>query len=427
MNKSGYMHFIGCGGAGMAPLALICRERGFEVSGSDLKENANTRYLENNGVKVFTGHSTGNIPSEKPLSVVYSSAVPTDNPELAGARRNHARCLTRGEMLAEIANDAKRCIAVAGSHGKTSLTAIIAHILEDSALDPGYLIGGKLSGGRLPGKAGNGDIFVAEADESDASLLHMNPFIGVINNVDGDHSWSLGGEDRLLENFAEFARNSRTVVFTEDNPIKRQLEKHNDPVSVSEKELSTPLPESAGKWKGFQLHNARMAVKLAEKLGVDSETAARSLGSFQGVERRMTRRATANGTILIEDYAHHPREVRACIEYLRESFPGKSINIVFQPHRYARLEKYFSEFSSELAKADTCYVLPVFAAWMPKKHGRNSADLASNIGGSAKFADMPWPETAELVLREMPANSVVAVLGAGDCDILTDLLASRMR
>jgi len=418
--RLGHIHFIGCGGAGMVGLVQIFHELGYSVSGSDMVDSKNTDFLKSCGIKIFTGHSPGNIPKDiSPLLVVRSSAVSDDNSEYMEGVLRAELCVRRGEMLANIADLYKCSVAVAGTHGKTSVTALLVHILKSSGLNPGYMVGGKVLGWGSSASAGDGSLFITESDESDGTQVHLKSNLLAITNIEGDHSWSVGGEDVLLANFAKIADNADHVIFNSSESTEALLLKHS-----SKRSLIPELRIYRDKtdWGDFQKENANLAVESAVFLGVDRSVAECEVRKFRGVARRMSLHFQSDALTLIEDYAHHPTEVRAAIKALRERFPNHRLRIIFQPHRYARLAKYLYEFAEELREADDLLITPVFAAW--QESGEiNSANLAEEIGSKASLLSGEWGRDAEGVVASIHSPEILAVFGAGDVEkIIPELL-----
>lgn len=419
-NNPEHIHFIGCGGAGMGPLALIMAARGVRVSGSDLVENKFTRMLRCAGAEVHSGHDAANLPGSA-TRVVYSSAVGGGNPELALARRRGLPVLRRGEMLAGLAASYRRPVAVSGSHGKTTITAMLAHIVRGAGIDCGYMIGGKLNSGDSSA-AGDGDIFITEVDESDGTHVCIRPWLGVVPNVEDDHAWSVGGEEQLFENFRRFGAQCRKLVYFDLPAPRRIFAGHPDAVTLNPDEPSFD-PVGFG---GFLGQDAALAVAAAAELGIEPGEARRILRSFPGVARRMTLHSAGPARTVIEDYAHHPAELKCSLELLRRRYPEHHLRVIFQPHRYARLEKYLDDFAALLKTADSVFIAPVFAAWV--ETGRiGSAQLAEKIGPKAVALDGGWNEQADRVLRDAPpAPLLLAVIGAGDVDrIIPELVNAR--
>lgn len=413
-------HFIGIGGAGMAPLARLLQERGVRITGSDLEENAKIAELRSAGALIRIGHTAENLPGDAEL-VVFSSAVTPGNPEFSVAQKLGIPCLRRGEMLARFVRQYRRVVAVSGSHGKSSTTAILAHILERTGRHPGFMIGAAVNGGGPSAANGAGDdLFVTEVDESDGTHTFIHSHLGIVPNVDTDHAWSVGGVEQLHRNFGTFAAQAEHLLYYADPVCDRVFADH----PCAER---MPLPSkefTVAGFHGFQARNVRLAVRAAALLGVPEPDALAAAESFPGIGRRMHVCFASEKLVVMEDYAHHPKEVEAAVSFLREQYPGYHLRIVFQPHRYARLEQYFEEFVRVLKAADSVYVAPVFAAWT--ETGKvDSRDLASRL--TAHTVSLPWSAAAKSVLSDLPAvPMVIAVLGAGDVNhILDDLPGGR--
>ena len=424
------IHFIGCGGAGMAPMMMIFHNKGFKVSGSDLIENESVAKMKSMALPVFRGHSGSNLPDAEKTLVVHSSAIADDNPELAGARMRNLDCVKRGEALALLASSYKRTVSVSGSHGKTSVTAMISFILDKNGLGPGFMIGGKPGKGMEAFSAGNGDIFVTEADESDGSHVFLKSAIGVVTNVEDDHCWSVGGEEKLLDNFRNFARNSERLLYVKSPCTEELFAFHEngkafDPAAYGFTALST---SKVLEWQGFQLINAATAVEVSVMLGLKRAAAEKALESFPGVRRRMTLHYDdpAKKITVMEDYAHHPTELENSLMSLRKRFPGRRLRIVFQPHRYARLARYIDQFAGQLSKVEEVFVTPVFAAWV-NRESVSSEDLAARIGNNASFSGGDWDSLAEKIVSSMRNGDVIAVIGAGDIDSVIPILIEKLR
>jgi len=393
----------------MAPLALLARKAGYTVSGSDCTANAKTEELARHGIRVAIGHDARNLP-ENTSRVIYSSAIPEDNPERVAAKRLGIKQLSRGMFLAVLAGGYRRVVAVSGAHGKSSTTAMIAHILTVAGKSPTFLIGADLNG-RGSFSPGTGrDIFITEVDESDGTHVFVFPELGVVPNIEEDHAWSVGGAAALMDNFAEFGRHCRHLIYCAGANPDRIFADH--PAA----ERLTDLAEEYLGFYGFQAANAQLAVAAAVYLGVPRAAAETAARSFPGIGRRMQLRYRSDALTVIEDYAHHPSEIAAAIRLLRHQYPRHHLRVLIQPHRYARLEYFFDGFKSELAKADSVYVVPVFAAWT-ETGSVSSADLAAALP-NARSLTGSWADTAaEATVPPCPADGrplLLAVLGAGD-------------
>lgn len=408
------VHFIGCGGVGTAPLMRIFHQKGFRVSGSDLKESNETLALKQLGLPVFIGpHNAENLPGAERLLLVHTSAADDTNPEICEAKKRNAMILRRGKALAELTHLYDKVISVSGSHGKTSVTAMLTYVMLELGAKPGYLIGGSVPG-LISGDAGDGEYFLTEADESDGSHTWLDSHIGIVTNVEDDHVWSLGGWDVLQENFRTFARQSKTLLYYADQCTDDLFLNHRDLIRITDAEFTPEsiFSEKENTAKGtFQLRNQYTVLRTLERLGFDRVDILKALEHFPGVDRRMSIRLDTPSLRIIEDYAHHPTEVRESLKALRKTNPGKRMVVVFQPHRYARLERYFDEFVKELSVADQLFIQPVFAAWTGK--GRyTSDDLASAAEGIALHGTVA-EMGAELQVH-LRHGDLLCVLGAGD-------------
>ena len=393
-NPSACIHFIGCEGAGSRPLRKIFDQLGFQTSGSDLTLN---------------GHCRENVPDTAQLLVVYSSAVTPDNPEMLRAAERNVPCIRRGEALGLLAELYPFVISVSGTHGKTSVSAMIAYILQKNGLEPGFLIGGTVREWNESGAAGNGKIFVCEADESDGTHTALHSEIAVVTNVEDDHSWNFAEPDQLYRNFQTFAQQGKKLIappipLLEGHPDYRKI---HDPDEYKHNE----------KFKHFGYFSRidlKIAVEAVTATGLLSEEdAENAAATFPGVARRMQKHAQHCSFDLYEDYAHHPTEVAASLRSFRELFPGRKLAVIFQPHRYARLKQYFHQFAEELAKADKIFVTPVFAAWTGSADV-TAQDLVREIGSHAQYISGTWEEMALSVRQNLQYGDVAAVIGAGD-------------
>jgi UDP-N-acetylmuramate--alanine ligase len=409
------IHFIGVGGAGMAPQAAICLQLGIQVSGSDREDSEKLRKLARDGAKVFIGHRAENLPGDTDL-VVYSSAIPVKNPERERAEKLQIPQLCRGEFLARIATRYSNPVAISGSHGKSSITAMLVHILKKAGGNPGYMIGAELTGDLPPSDAGRGNrIFITEADESDATHTLLHPALGIVPNVESDHAWSVGGEAALYNNFKTFAKNSKTLIYMASPRTDILFACHPNSVRVE----NGGENDRFGRWFGFQAWNARLAVEAAVEQGVTRKKAMALLDDFKGVSRRLTVWKESPEQTVIEDYAHHPTEVKNSINWLKTTYKDRKLHVVFQPHRYARLQMYIDELAEALRPADKVYVVPVFAAW--SENGPvNSTHLAEKIGEHAVAVSADFPALAAELKQNAP--EVIAVIGAGDINALLHLL-----
>ncbi len=418
-----HIHFIGIGGAGMSGLAMIAAELGVRVTGSDAAVSKNVDFLADRGIATTVGHS-GGLPGS-PSMVVYSTAVQTDNPELARAAVDGVPLIRRGEFLALLADRYSCVVAVAGSHGKTTVTGMLCHILIAAGREPGYLIGGRVVGRHASAAAGRGELFVTEVDESDGTQAAMRCAHGIITNIEDDHAWSLGGIEQLHQCFSDFADGAEYVLAGEAATTRELLHDHPNveflsPSGIPEGlTLRVPGPHN--------LLNAAFAVCIAVQSGVPEADAIQSLGSFEGIDRRLSVRWRHAGIRLVDDYAHHPTEVRAGITALREQYPACRLRIVFQPHRYERIARYAADFACELSLADETFIMPVFNAWVNDQDLADPRRIADAITtGSAEFWDDSIAALATRVADTARSGDVIAIMGAGDIDQIIPLMIDQL-
>jgi UDP-N-acetylmuramate--alanine ligase len=416
------VHLIGAGGVGMTGLGLILAQRGVQISGSDEAESRNLARLREHG-PFAVGHAAAHLPATD--LVVYSSAIPAENPELAAARARGLLCLRRGEFLAELARCFPLVVAIAGSHGKTTVTAMATQVLRAAGRQPAYLIGGDPGDGAPPAAAGAGQVLVTEVDESDTTQALMRSTYAIVTNVDDDHCWSVGGEEALRECFRTFARRSACLV-TNDTPELRDLfAGHPDAIycGAAAQAQVPPLRVPGQHNRG----NAALVLAVAARLGVPLATAQAALAEFVGVQRRLTLRHEVGGVRVVEDYAHHPAEVRASLAALREQYPGGRLRVVFQPHRYERVARYAEAFSRELAAADEVVVVEPFSAWL---HDAALADprriVAGIAGPPARYSTAPYEALAGELAESARAGDIIAIVGAGSIARLVPLMVPAL-
>ena len=415
----------------MAPLAEIFLERGYRISGSDLVSNAKTRHLAQCGCKIHIGHNAGNILPETNLAV-FSSAVTPDNPEYRECVCRGIPLLRRGELLGKLGKLYQTTFAVSGAHGKSSISALLARMLSDAFPGTGFMIGAQLQDGSAPARSGDGSFFVTEVDESDGTHTAFTATCAIIPNLDDDHAWSVGGVDTLHRNFRQFANQAEHLIYFE-SPLADKLFSSHTSTTRLDKEQTNKLLRALGVdafLHGFHRTNAALAATAALYAGVPVESIAESIRNFRGVDRRMTIRYSHGSQVVIEDYAHHPVELRASLELLHETYPHAKLTVLFQPHRYARLERYFEDFAAILRNGcDRVFLLPVFAAWT-ENGPIGSKELVNAIGSKAELLPPDYPYVAKRLLQtaESPEHNqrqtdpspavkdVIAVIGAGDLD-----------
>jgi UDP-N-acetylmuramate--alanine ligase len=426
------LHFVGIGGAGMSGLALVAHALGARVSGSDRAPSPYMERLRELEIEPVIGHYAANVPPG--AEVVYSTAVPPDNPERQAASRE----LHRADLLAEIAQ-LRRCIAVTGTHGKTTTTAMIVHVLRGCGLDPAYIVGGEL---RLTGTNagwGSGEWIVIEADESDRSLLKLSPEIAVLTNAELDHHSTYASLPELEDTFRTFMARAGASAVVWDRPSLRALcppgahpyDAH-DPVlgpggsrfRWQERDVAVPVPGA------HNAVNASGALTASALAGADPASAVSAIADFGGARRRLERvGATAVGAVVYDDYAHHPTEVSAAIAAARTLAPERVL-AVFQPHLYSRTQALGREFGMALATADVVTVLDVYPARersedFPGVDGRVVANAAADCAGGRTIAWLPRFEDAERFLGAMlRAGDLCLMMGAGNIDALARALVS---
>ncbi len=426
------LHFVGIGGAGMSGLALVARTLGASVTGSDRAESPYMAELRAAGIAPVLGHAAGNVPAG--AEVVYSTAVGPDNPErrTAAAERGGGGELHRSELLAQLAG-LKRCLAVTGTHGKTTTTGMIVHILRGCGLDPAYVVGGELRDTGRNASWGSGDWIVVEADESDRSLLALSPEIAVLTSAELDHHSTYGSRLDLEQTLREFMGRARVDVVW-DRPEVAGL---CDAPEVVRYDAAEPRLEPEGarlRWRGLDvelsvpgLHNAvnaAGALTASALAGADPAAAAAAIGSFHGARRRLELLGrTPAGAVVFDDYAHHPTEVAAALAAARTLAPRRLV-AAFQPHLYSRTRALAREFGAALAAADIAVVLDVYPAReraedFPGVSGRLVAAAAADAAGGRTVAWMPASDQAGSYLRGiLREGDLCLVIGAGNIDAL---------
>jgi UDP-N-acetylmuramate--alanine ligase len=438
------VHLIGIGGAGMSGIARLLLARGIRVTGSDLKDSKALARLRAGGAEVAVGHRAANVGRAE--AVVISTAIPADNAERVEAERRGLPVYARAQVMAALMSE-RRGIAVAGTHGKTTTTSMIAVILERAGLDPTYLVGGDLNESGSNARSGGGDVVVAEADESDGSFLLLSPVVGVVTNVELDHLDFFSDAEEVEAAFSAFCRRAETVVACADDPgagrVTSSLDVRVVTYGVSESadvrvvegrsrldggsatlvvgglevevELSIP--------GGHQLMNAAAAVAAVREVGVGPETAAAALRGFTGVRRRFERRGSVRGAEFVDDYAHHPTEVAATLRAARES-NGRRVVAVFQPHRYSRTRGLWRELGESLAQADVVVLTDVYAAGETPEPGVTGKLLVDALQeASPKTRTIYLPHRSELagfLAREIREGDLVLTLGAGDVTFVAE-------
>ena len=450
------VHFVGIGGVGMCGIAEVLHNEGYHVTGSDMNETRAVSHLRGLDILVCIGHQADNIAGAD--VVVRSAAIHDDNPEVVAARAARIPVIPRAMMLAELMRF-RQGIAIAGTHGKTTTTSLVSSLLAEGGLDPSFVIGGKLTSIDSNAKLGNSDYFIAEADESDASFLFLKPTMAVVTNIDEDHMDTYDGKlDKLRETFVEFLHHlpfyGLAVVCVDNAEVRRILPSIQRPTLtygfsedaeyrahdwqqnglVSYFEVERPDPHSALKLElkvpgRHNALNALAAVVLATELGVDDDAIVRGLLSFQGVGRRfqlLGERQFLNGRVLVvDDYGHHPEEIRATVDAFRAVWPDKRLVHIFQPHRYSRTQALFPQFVDVLSLADELFLFDIYSAGEAAIEGISSDALAKavdeRVGGNVTLID---EKTLDARLNQVIQDGdVILVQGAGN---ITQVAAQLM-
>ena len=427
MNRK--LHFIGIGGAGMSGLALVCHQRGAEVTGSDRADSSYMERLRAAGIEPAIGHEAANLPED--AEVVVSTAIGEDNPELALGRERGQRVIHRGELLAELCAD-RRLLAVAGTHGKTTTTAMVAWALRAAGADPAYFLGGELPGAGPGGEDANagwgeGEWVVAEADESDASFLHLHPEVAVVTNIEMDHHSRWSSIAELREAFGKFVADAAGVAVgsgVELEGVEPERLLRFDESSPGPPQLQLSVPGR------HNLLNGRAALAALQLAGFDLDSAATALADFPGVRRRLELKGNYDGARVYDDYAHHPTEVRAALEALRTLEPRRLI-AVFQPHLYSRTKALAEELGAALSLADEVGVLEVYPAReepVGELAGVSGLQVAAAAADRSAGRPVWWlvdGERAESALApRLGEGDVLVTIGAGDIFQLADRLVS---
>jgi UDP-N-acetylmuramate--alanine ligase len=448
MGRVKHIHFIGIGGAGMGGIAEVLKNIGYEISGSDIKESAITQRLESLGIKISIGHSAENIKETD--VVVITSAIDESNEEICAARKNRIPIVRRAEMLAELMRFSPG-IAIAGTHGKTTTTSLVASVLAEGGLDPTYVIGGLLNSSGSHARLGSGKYIVAEADESDASFLHLYPIIAVITNIDADHLDTYAGDfANLRHNFVEFTHQlpfyGLAVLCIDDEGVRKILPEVTKPVvtygidfeadynaellrqenertwfKVSRKDKKDWLEVELKLPGKHNLLNALASIAVAHELGVSDQDIINALCHFQGISRRCHVRGEIKindlNITFIDDYAHHPTEIEATFAAIRAGWSSRRLVVVYQPHRYTRMRDLFEDFSRVLSLADSLLILDVYAAGEEPIAGADSRSLCRAIRLRGQ-AEPIFIENKDKVLDVLTSvvkeNDLLLTLGAGD-------------
>lgn len=440
IDKTTRIHFIGIGGIGMSGIAEILLELGYKVSGSDLGESAVTERLKSKGAVIYKGHEAQNVINTD--VVVYSSAIKKENPEYSHALSLNLPLMKRAEMLAQLMRF-KKGIAIAGSHGKTTTTSLVASIFDQTDKDATHIIGGivaNLGGGNA--RSGKGDYLIAEADESDGSFLFLNPELIAVTNIDNDHLDHYGSKDKIEEAFVQFINQvpffgkvivnfddattvslrkhlNRTLVWYSLCSDEAQYNARNIELSANgtefdlyfytefQKRMHTPL------WGMHNVSNAMAAIALCHQVGINLNDIQKGLSSFQGADRRLQKIYQDDHLLIIDDYAHHPTEINATLSSIKKVDERKLIGI-FEPHRYSRMNNFWKEFQESLSVLDEVYVLPIYAASEAPIDKITSERFIQELNERDVQAHLiQKDEINDLFIKNKNLKNIIVTLGAG--------------
>jgi len=460
MRRIEKIHFIGIGGTGMCGIAEVLINQGYQISGSDMKVSATTERLVAKGASVFIGHQESNVDGV--CVVVRSTAIDDSNPEIVAAVNKRIPIVRRAEMLAELMRY-RHGIAVAGTHGKTTTTSLTASILAAAGMDPTFVIGGLLNSAGTNAQLGESRYLVAEADESDASFLHLQPMVSVVTNIDSDHLETYGGDfEQLKSTFVEFLHNLPfygLAVLCGDDPVVKEimpqvsrsvitygLDVSNDcfahtvsqngselTFSVTRKNKPHDLKITLAMSGTHNVLNALAAIAVATDEGVTDEAIARGLSEFQGVGRRFQVYGEfdidSNGSaMLVDDYGHHPKEVAVTIDGVRQGWPDRRLVMIYQPHRYTRTRDLYEDFVEVLSNVDQLILLDVFPAGEKKILGADGRSLARSIRNRGAIDPIfveDIESVSDVVKTIVKAGDIVITQGAGSVSTLAAKLAKQ--
>jgi UDP-N-acetylmuramate--alanine ligase len=436
------IHFVGIGGIGMSGIAEILAGRGIRVSGCDLRRSASTDLLAAQGIDVVIGHAPSHLSGVD--AVVVTAAVKGENEEIDAARQRGIAVIARKEMLGAIVNE-RRAIGVSGTHGKTTTSAMIATVLAEAGLDPTVVIGGMLRNISSNAKSGSGEFLVVEADEYDRTFHQLRPEIAVVTNIEADHLEYYGSFEAIEEAFRIFTagvREGGVVIGCADDPAVAALladvphrvvryglgpgaELTARNLAFHERGSSFEV-EGVGFFNLFvpgehNVRNALAAIAVAREIGISGETVAAALTKFLGVDRRFQILGDYNGALVVDDYAHHPTEIRATLSAARGGYPRRRVVALFQPHLYSRTRDFAREFGESLAGADVALVAPIYAAREKPIEGISSRMIAE-AGKGVEFLDRSNAEIVNELRRRLQPQDVFIAMGAGDVHEIAEAL-----
>jgi UDP-N-acetylmuramate--alanine ligase len=457
MRRISTIHFVGIGGAGMCGIAEVLLNQGYGITGSDLKESSNTKRLSRMGATVFIGHKSGNVKDAD--VVVYSSAIDQKNPEIKAAIAQSKPLIARAEMLAELMRY-RHSIAIAGTHGKTTTTSIVASVLAEAGLDPTFVIGGLLNSAGTNARLGESRYLVAEADESDASFMHLQPMVAVVTNIEADHMSTYGGDfENLKKYFVDFLHNLPfygLAVLCIDDPVVREIlplisrpkitygfssdadfridnlvqKERTVEFEIFRPESKESLPIVLNMPGKHNALNATAAVVIASDEGLKDQDIRNGIQKFAGVGRRFDVQGefeVAGGKVLlIDDYGHHPTEVAVTLRALRDGWPENRLVMIYQPHRYSRTKDLYEDFVDVLGEADVLLLLKVYSAGEKKIAGADSRSLCRSIRLRGKVDPVYVKHEADVhaILCDLiKPGDIILTQGAGSVGSLAKQLA----
>ena len=450
------IHFVGIGGIGMSGIAEILQDAGLSVSGCDLRPSPSTELLMSRGIRVSIGHDPAHVHGVD--AIVVTAAVKGKNPEVEAARQEGVRIIRRSEMLGELVNR-KRAVGVSGTHGKTSTSAMIATILDEAGLDPTVIVGGMLRNIGTNAKSGKGEFLVVEADEYDRTFHHLHPEIAVVTNIEADHLEYYGSFEAIVEAFGVFVDGIKpggAVVGCADDPaVRKLLDRVGLPISAAATAaaggrtrvirygLSDAADLRAENIEFFErgthfdvpgvgrftlyvpgehnVRNALAAIAVARELNIDYAVTARGLAKYLGVDRRFQILGLFGGAIIVDDYAHHPTEIRATLSAARRGYPSRRIVALFQPHLYSRTRDFSKEFAESLRVADVALVAPIYAAREEPIEGITGRLISEAMEG-IEFLEHSNEDIVVEMRRRLQPNDLFITMGAGDVHRIAEAL-----
>lgn len=458
LSKTQSLHFIGIGGVGMSGIASVTKSRGVNVSGSDMKSTRATKRLVDEGIKVMIGHKESNLTDDLD-AVVISSAIPEKNPELAEARRRGIPVWHRSEALAAL-GAGRKTLACAGTHGKTTTSSMLATMVDRMGLDPSFVIGGTVDGYGTNAKSGEGEFYIVEADESDGSFVHLSPYVALVTNIEPDHLDHYGSLDAIYDAFSDFlslipdegaavvCADNRRLVELARKVCKRAItygEKGVDECDVCFEitgrsgighsfvvsfpdgtSVETEISKNPGR---HNVLNATGVLAVAWACGLDIDEAARALSTFSGVRRRFDMIGEADDVVVVDDYAHHPTEIKATIDAAMQ-LGFNHVHVLFQPHRYSRTETLAPDFGFAFDGADSISVMDVYPAGetpIPGVTGKTVIDSILLHNPRQQVAWLPHrPEVVPFLDRKLAPGDLVITMGAGDVTTMAPLIISAL-